>query len=272
MKLGNVRNWLDQIAGRDSWQEARCLFIVGMGRCGSGTAIRLMNLSPQTVAFHHPKPSLLALSAAAWTDPEGNKHEHFKAFRRLRNASIGDAQRSKRIYVEFDNLYSLLPMLYKYLRNSSFLHLYRHPGDAIRSGMRRGWYRGHSWDPYRPQPLANDRYRGQWDEHWDEFAKICWVWHAIHDRILAAKKELAAERFLSLSSEALWNIHSGAYRKIFEHLGIPVPPEDEVRRVLTVKHNAQESGQFPEYVNWTEHQKRVLRQIAGHTMDKLGYE
>jgi hypothetical protein len=46
--------------------------------------------------------------------------------------------------------------------NVKFVHLFRHPGEVVRSGMRRGWYNGHPSDRYRIEPGQHDPMRRLW--------------------------------------------------------------------------------------------------------------
>lgn len=266
------QHFVGDLLGRLNWKSTKCLFIIGTGRVGSTTTIRLLNLSPHIAAFHEPKPLLRREAQTAFWDLEENESFYARVFARARRGPIGAIGRRKRIYAHFGAMTSFCPMIAKLLPKSHFLHLHRHPAEVIRSAMRRGAFQGHPWDDHRPKPSPIDPSRKSWEETWGPFEKLAWVWQAVNGYALNAKKGIPSDRFLSISSEQLFEPDAGAYRKIFNFLKVEVPPDDEVRQVLAVKHNAQRSGEFPAYSEWTDTQKRILREIAGPVMESLGYD
>ena len=264
--------WIASQIGRSNWQSTKCLFILGTGRIGSTTTIQMLNCSPKIAAFHEPRPSRLMAAKSAYADLRENEHEYRRMFTKIRRGPIGAIGRSDRIYAEWGSWCTLGPMIANLLPRASFLHLYRHPGGVIRSGIRRGYYVNNSWDKYRIEPPLNDPIREDWDQKWDPFRKIAWMWQAVNGGIIAFKSSIAPKRFMSISSEDMWDINSGVQTRLFEFLGVKPPQKDQIRETLSAKYNAQEGGEFPVYHRWTDKQRQVLREIAGPVMEALGYD
>ena len=111
----------------------------------------LLNLCPEISAFHEPEPVLWDESREAFHSVFDKPERQGRIFLRARRSPLQTAFRANRFYAETSNRMTYFaPAIAQVLENSQFLHLYRHPADVVRSGMRRGWYQNHSLDklPY----------------------------------------------------------------------------------------------------------------------------
>lgn len=262
--------WLVSAGSAEPWQSTPCLFVLSTGRTGSSTLIHLLNLSPRICGFHEPKPILLHVHRSAFAEAHLAPDRYRKLFARARRRLIGGAGRRNRIYAEATILKFLAPVMARMLPESRFLHLHRHPGEVVRSGMRRGWFQNHGLDPYRIEPLPGDPAHEHWDR-WDAFAKVCWTWHVENDYFLQLTDAIGTDRVLSLAFHQ-WTDHgTGAYRRIFEFAGVEPPDAASVADVLRIRHNMQPDGDFPSYDRWPDDRRQTLLDVAGSTMSKLGY-
>ena len=58
----------------------------------------------------------------------------------------------------------------------------RHPGDFVRTGIRREYYRGNEKDDSRITPLADDEIYNSW-ANLSDIQKIGWLWNTTNDFI-----------------------------------------------------------------------------------------
>lgn len=261
---------LPRSAKDDSWRSARCLFILSTGRTGSSTLIKLLNLSPDVNAFHEPKPNLVKEYRSSFRDMSDRPDYYRRLFMRARSLQISQSTSDGSVYAEATLLKFFAPVIAQLLPNSKFLHIHRHPGEVVRSGMRRRWYLNNPLDKYRAVPVPSDPASSKWVQ-WDSFNKVCWLWHAENQRFLELAQSLGGERVLSLQFDNWINPQTGQYQIIFDFLGVKQPKAGIVSEILGEKHNRQVDGEFPHYELWTESQKHKLHEIASSTMDQLGY-
>ena len=81
-----------------------------------------------------------------------------------------------------------------------FIHLVRHPGDFVRSGLNRGWYQGQ-------QRHELGRIRGttpQW-ETLSRTAKIAWLWEQTNRYIEEFSAGLSEEELIRIKAEDMFN-------------------------------------------------------------------
>lgn len=259
-----------QIFRRNDFLSVRSLFVLSTGRTGTQSLTHLLNLSPEITAFHEPEPLLLEESLAAYPTLQSNPEALQAVFLNGRRRLLQDATHRGRIYAEMSNRMTYFaPVIAQLLPNARFLHLYRHPADVVRSGMRRGWYDHHKLDRYRITPTAGDPAAAEWAD-WDPFSKICWYWSAVNDFATRFSNQISPDRFLAVRFEDLFADNSVA-EKLFTFTGVQVPPEDKISSVLSVRHNEQRNGDFPSAGGFNEQQRQTLSKIAGGTIEQLGY-
>lgn len=253
------------------WRHARSLFVLSCGRTGTDTLAHVLATSPAVWALHEPEPQLMAERKEARTRVYDEPTKFNKIFIASRAHSLVAARMRSRIYAETSaRLTFFAPVIADLLPNAKFVFLHRHPGEIVRSGMRRGWYVAHQADKHRIAPVRGETGFDEW-ENWNPFEKVCWYWNAYHRFILDFVKELPSERWLELRSTDFFDPSTGAAEAVLRFLDVS-PPEDRIRAELSVRHNAQGAGDFPHHSDWSRPQKEALLKVAGHTMGELGYE
>ena len=270
-----TRDSLRPLLVRSCRNRARCLFVLSTGRVGTKTLTYLLNVPKRVSAVHEGDPKLLEESLDAYNNRALSEDDATKVLqlyadsriRALLRASFGRA-----LYAECSNrLTYLAPILAGYFPQAKFLYLYRNPADVVRSGMRRRWYSGHPWDPYRVTPRPDDPAAKHWPT-WSPFEKCCWYWRAVNDLCLDIVSSLPDERTLSMSTESLFNADCTGVEELFLWLGIEDYDKEAVLRIINTRYNAQEAGDFASWSLWTPSQKAILAQIVGRTAKRLGYE
>lgn len=253
-----------------SWRSAKCLFVLSTGRTGSSTLIRLLNLSPKVTALHEPKPNLVREYRRAYSGVVLHPDRYRRLFERARRRLISRVCPDGGVYAEATLLKFFAPVIAQMLPNARFLHLHRHPGEIIRSAMRRRWFQDNPLDRYRIVPEPGDPDHQRWTQ-WDAFSKSCWTWHAENEYFLRLAQNVGADRVLKLPFDEWTDQSTGAYERVFGFIDVDPPDRDLAQAVLGVKHNEQTSGSFPTYEQWSPAQRQTLSEIAGATMARLGY-
>lgn len=266
-----VPNLLSRALGRISWRHAECLYLLSSGRTGTTALAKVLNCHPRFQAYHELAP----LGAMTYRDILLSYSDSPARFRQYfvkhRAGVIGAVHRSGRIFAETNNFQFYAPIISDILPKSKFVFVHRHPAEYVRSGMRRGWYVNHPWDSFRLHPSSDDPASQLWPT-WSQFEKICWFWDKMNRFFLEFRASQPAERILTIAFDELVQPQTGAYRALFECMELNPPAEQDVGAVLDAKVNAQETGDFPKYGDWTSEQVQRLHEIAGDTMSRLGYQ
>lgn len=247
------------------------LFVMFTGRCGSVTLMKLLELSSSVISKHEPRPTLLDIQQEMYDRRFDNTEEDEKIFIENRSDVLNEAVSENKIYAESTLLRFFLPSILKILPNSKILHLYRHPGGAITSFMRRGWYSNHHLDEYRLKPTYDDLCYDKW-KTWRPFEKNCWIWHSINSYMIECAEKFGNNRIIRMKFEQLIDINTATYKVPFEMIGKDIPDIESIRDVLSKSYNKQKTGDFPKYEDWDDTHKKVLTDIAGDTIKQLNYE
>ena len=242
------------------------------GRVGTETLARLFSLSPYVQAYHELRPQLLEERKKAYGEVWSKPSKYIYIFSRARAWPIAKARFQKRIYIETSaRLTFFVPVIANLMPRSKFIYLYRHPGDVVRSGMRRRWYDRHSSDVHRVEPFKNDPFHNSW-RNLDPFRRICWYWDAYNRFSLKAIKYIKNRRIFKLRSEDLFNLDMQLFKKLFQFIGVPTPSYQSIFEVLNARYNTQIEHEYPIWKDWDDQHRMILYSIAGETMKKLGYK
>ncbi len=262
---------VDRLLGSRGWRDAKCLYILSTGRTGTTSLEKLFKLVPDIAVYHELPPFNAVTTIEALHHVHDNPEKFARYFRKHRAAIIGSHHRRGEVFVETNNFKYLSPVIADLLPGARFVHLYRHPADYVRSGMRRNWYVSHPWDRFRLVPAENDPWYAAWQD-WPPFNKICWFWKTANQTFLDFLKTQPESRVASVKFEEMFDGKSNAYERFFRIIGVDPPPEDLAREHLATPMNAQNDGDFPRYSDWTKSQKDILHEIAGDVMFQLEYE
>ncbi len=244
-----------------NWKNVRPAFVLSTGRSGTLLLNRLLLLSPQAFAVHQPKPELIRVSKLAYEKIYQSPEVFEEVFRTAREELMFEAVKLQKVFIETNNHITFFaPIISKVFPNAVFLHLVRHPGDFIRSGIRRRWYSGmHDYDLGRIVPVS-----GEYKERWKELSdieKIGWLWNETNQFIDNFKKSVPEENFSSVKAEDLFK-KTAVTKEIFDFLKLNGFNERLVQRTIKNPVNVQRKGHFPPYKDWNELEKRKLKKIA----------
>lgn len=188
------------------------VFILGTGRSGSTSIVKILNQYPNSKAIHEGIHQLIRLS----TEMEYNKNN--SKSRKLLNelnmifeSKIWEGNTNQLLIHSDQRLWNLIPIISDYFPNAKFIHLNRDPINAIKSMVLRKWYEKneypeihtHDWAKYRLQgDLVKDFTEEEW-ESLNNIQKCTWYWVKINNRISTELSNLDQNRSIYIELENL---------------------------------------------------------------------
>lgn len=274
-RLRLTREWVTRelalLASMGRWKKSGTVFLLSTGRSGTATLAKVLQLAPGITAFHEPWPQMLKERQQAlhevWTEAD----TYMQIFLRARAGLIARSTLGGKVFAETSaRLTFFAPAIARALPEARFIHLVRHPGGVIRSGMRRSWYSDNRSDRYRIRPQEGDPHFAGW-ESLPRFNKICWYWNAYNAFALRFRDSVDSSRLLLLKAEDLFAARGDNMDRLFSFIGVPSPESDMLAAELGRKHNRQLNNDYPVFEQWSRTQRETLISIAGDTMAALGY-
>lgn len=255
---------------QNGWQNSRPCFVLSTGRSGTLLLNNLLLLAPEAMPLHEPVPELYRPSREAYERIDREPAVFREIFKACREEYLLKAVRQDKIYIETNNQITFFaPIIREVFPNAVFLHLVRHPGSFVRSGIRRKWYTGeHSHDIGRIVPVLGDL-AGKWTQL-HPIEKMGWLWNETNQFIENFKKTIPAEDCLFVKAEEMFSQVETA-RGIFQFLGLSYPGDKAVKSVIQKPVNVQKKGDFPPFKTWPEEDKQRLRDFAP-LAEKYGYD
>jgi hypothetical protein len=226
-------------------------FCLNSGCCGSTYLVRLLADNKWPCVWHEKPPDFNELGISHYDSP-------------LPESRLASLLRYTRwdVFLEANNrLFSLAIPLHRAFPGARFIHLHRDGRQAVRSAMSR---------PDVEEYLAtNVRFRGSLAGRTGQrpFERFCHYWNNINRRILddlaALEPHVGASLSLRFSDLISGRVEALAH---FANRAIPLAQREAVNRSPVAR-----TGQFPEYTQWTERDRRSFDTICGETMQRLGY-
>src|SRR5690625_308502 len=250
----------------------RPVFFLSTGRCGTKWFATVLDLDRTVKANHEPIPTFSMQNNFVyrmWKDErvplEVKLDTMENIFTAGREQHLRYSYKSEKRYIETNNqLTFFAPGLARMFPDAQFVHLYRHPGEFVRSGMRRGWF-----DHNEPATLKIIRPQSDAGVPWDSYSqiqKIAWVWK---------ETNLFIERFfqdLEEDQKFLFDFNEksfGTVRKMVDFLGVDLS-DQQIKKKLDVRLNHQTTGEVDRYEDWEEGRKEELRGICGELAERYG--
>jgi len=258
----------------------RPVFLLSTGRAGTAFLTRLLNRSPAVHAWHEPNPQLIEEGRVAYElytlDRQGNGSGRKALDRALGQVVLAGREQlwhethvRGRRYIETNNRISFFaPAIRALLPGVRFVHVHRHPGEFVRSGLRRQWYTGRTpHDQGRIRPVGTDPAREEW-ERLEPVDRIAWLWNETNAFIEWALTDLrAGEDYLTLNfSEAT----ADTLGRLAGFVGATLP-EREFIRALAVPVNAERAAGVPEYQAWPAPWRAAVHRWCGERAGRYGY-
>jgi hypothetical protein len=254
------------------------IFILTTGRSGSKFITNLLNCASNVIAYHEPQPTLQYFSNYAF--------HHQSEVDILTN--MIDAARMElvlevfiknQIYVESNQCLTFFaPVLAQLFKKSKFVHLVRHPGDFVRSAVRKGWHKNDSiWESGR----VKMKDKNQWAQM-DQIERLSWMWMTTNQFIEDFKKQVHKSQVFTLKFEDLVE-KKKTVKKLLKFIGgHPIEPEkiEEIQRTkINEPHihpneppTMKKVVHFPFYSQWDDEMKNKLKKYGKKLVLLYSYE
>src|SRR6056297_2758382 len=159
------------------------IFFLSTGRCGTKWFSELLTHSKELFVLHSPVPSLAIQNKLAYELFKKNSLNKNcidllkEIFLTGREQYLRYTYKTNKRYIETNNYITFFaPILMELFPDAKFVHLYRHPGEFVRSAIRRNYYTENNPDNLkRIVPLDNPE-----KDHWENFSQIektAWLWN-----------------------------------------------------------------------------------------------
>ena len=268
---------VDQETIDDMYNEYSPVFILSTGRSGSKFTAALLNCSPNITAYHEPRPTLQYFSNNAFHH-QNEEHVLTNMIDAVRMELMLDVFIKNSIYVESNQCLTFFaPVIAKRFKKSKFVHIVRHPGDFVRSAVRKGWHKNDSiWESGRVK-MAD---KNQWDRM-DQVERLSWVWVETNRFIENFKKQVHSQRVLTLKIEDLIK-KKKTVKKLLEFIGARDIDAEKIEEMQGKKMNElhihpdeppnmKKVTDFPAYNEWNDDMKNKLRKYAERLVKRYGY-
>lgn len=234
------------------------VFVLSTGRCGTKWLTELLRHDPRMWVNHSDYPELIRHSRLAYEQYEKAPRLFQEIVRATRDGYVLSAHSRNQVYVETNNRITFFARAIRAVYpRARFIHLVRHPGDFVRSGLRRGWYHGGRHDVGRIRDTANPK---AWEAMAD-VEKIAWLWNETNRYIEDFLATLdAPDSYLQVKAEEMFG-DAKVSAAICQFVGASVDNR-VVAAMLDRRINQQRIGSKPPYEQWNDEEKEQVRRHA----------
>lgn len=248
------------------------IFFLSTGRTGTKWFANILAHNKNLLVFHAPKPDLSVQSAFAY---KVLKESNFKPDVKLETAikeiflagreeNLRYAYKTKKRYVETNNYITFFaPIIAKVFPDSIFIHLHRHPGEFVRSGLNRDYYSDTDKDIQRRIVSSENTWH-----NYSQIEKISWLWNETNSFIEHFKNQIDSKRVYTFKFE---NLKEDELKKLFHFLNITIS-STLLRKKIHVKVNVQKKIKVKEFIEWEKKDKERIKLISKSLMEKYNYE
>lgn len=249
------------------------VFFLSTGRCGTKWFSDLFEKDRTRAVFHRPVPSLAIQGRQIYkllVKGNGNLSESEKSlimeiFWAAREDPIRYSYKTGKRYIETNNYITFFaPVLKEIFPDAKFVHLIRHPGDFVRSGISRHYYTGTSMDAVRLSP-ENDEEKTYW-EKMGQLSKVAWLWNETNrliDQMMEDSSDHQFKRFI-MNDMSLESV-----KDLLTFLEISLP-DRTVRKSLPKKKNTQKHTRDP-FSSWERREKEEVIRITSELAESYGF-
>lgn len=251
----------------------RPVFFLSTGRTGTKWFADLFSCDHKIKAFHAPSPDLAAQNLFAYglQENETFKKEQLneilsQIFLAGRESQLRYSYKCMRRYLETNNHITFFAYaLAELLPQSRFIHIYRHPGDFVSSGLKRNWYSEEGKELRQIAPV-----KGPDNEAWPGYhkiQKIAWLWKETNTYIETFKQSLPSERVFTFDFSSM-DFDSLKEMMLFTEARIS---ENQIRKRINRRLNDQQYQSSEKYAGWTDDEKRMLAEMCDPLAEAYQY-
>ena len=251
------------------------IFFLSTGRCGTQWFAKTLHGTKGTAVFHFPQPDMALYNCYAYEKfaqyqlnyPDETIRALSNLFLAGREQYFRHAYKSEKRYIETNNHITFFaPIIAKLIPQAKFVHVYRHPGEFVRSGIRREWYQAKGLPNRQIVPVTSP-YQNVW-ENFSHVQKIAWLWNETNQFIEQFKKSIADDQSYTFNFNEL---DENSLQGLISFLDLKTNISKLGKRIH-VKDNQQSSNSYLDYEEWDATQKHELRNICLPLAKTYGYQ
>lgn len=251
------------------------VFFLSTGRCGTQWFSKLLSFDSRLAVFHQPTPSLALQSKIVYElllrkkwqlDP--NEEALIKEiFWSAREDYLRYTYKTGKRYVETNNYITFFaPVLKQIFPDALFVHLVRHPGEFVRSGIDRDYYSRSNTDDYKRIEPITGTYKDRW-ESMNQIEKIAWLWNDTNIFIKAFLETLPPDQFRVFNFNQL---SEDNIQQILRLIGSEIP-QKKIAKLIPKRMNAQRTHHKESFDSWDAKEKSLVEEISGDLAGFYGY-
>lgn len=259
---------VDQQTIDQMYRDYSPVFVLSTGRSGSKLIVNLLNLSDNVTAYHEPRPTLEYFSNYAY-----HQQQEEKILSNMIDAArmelVLEVFIKNQIYVESNQCLAFFaPVIACLFKKSKFVHLVRHPGDFVRSAVRKGWHKNDSiWESGR----AKMQDKKQWAQM-GQIERLSWLWMTTNQFIEDFKTQVHKTRIFTLKFEHLVE-KKKPVKKLLKFIGAHPIEQEKIENMQRKKINEmlihpnepptmKKVEDFPLYSQWDDEMKNKLKKYG----------
>jgi len=263
--------------------EYRPVFFLSTGRTGTQLFTELLQKSKKVQVFHSPS-SLFCNAQSELIEQSKVAYESYKEFgfndtktNLLMSQIILSAREDllyktylhNKVYIETNNRITfLVPAIKQLFPNARFVHIYRHPGEFVRSGIRRKYYIGDDIHQLGMiTPIQTDSLYNTWKDM-DSIQKISWLWNETNTFIDTFLNTLDDDDYIHFNFN---NLTIENINRLLNFLNIDDILENDIQNAIDTPINIQKKGFFDTYTQWDSTDKNKLKNICEAQSNNYGY-
>ncbi len=264
---------VDLLELRDNLDQLAPVIFLSTGRCGTKWLNTVFSKEKSSVSLHHPIPVMRSQAKVAYSFEFAKCSDNEQLL--LQEMFLGGreelflrAEKSKKNLIFTDSRMTFFAEVIRSIfPKAKFVHLHRHPGEVVRSGLRRRWYvEENQSDLNRIEPLPHSSFHQQWEE-FDSIEKNAWLWNETNRWISAFLEQVPERQKMSLSFND-WSVDTIQSLCSFCEVQIS---DQVIERRLNVSVNRQKSVAIPPFRDWNQEDQEKVRRLCSEMATHLNY-
>ena len=241
------------------YEDMNPVFVVSTGRVGSELLVKLMKKTKIGSIYHEPYPRMFLGSKIAYEmDPEKMSAKKM-AFLNARYFLLKTAYLHDKRFIETNNRTTFfMDAIAEIFPKAKFIHIIRHPGGFVRSGLRRNYYIGNENDDGRLTPRMGNPISTNW-EGMKQIEKISWLWNETNSFIEKKKNSIQKERILTMFSTELFT-NPNTFQLVCEFLECEALSTKHIENIIKKPINKQKQGHVGKWETWSENDISLLKE------------
>ena len=151
--------------------------------------------------------------------------------------------------------------------HAKFIHIFRHPGEFVRSALRRNFYSNDNVDDMkRIKPIQVTPYFDKWEDY-SPIEKASWLWNETNSFIERFKSSVGETRCYTFNFN---NISIDEIVPLLDFLDVQIP-RNKIAKKISKRTNVQTRKEFPLYNEWKDSDKVLLKKHCNDLASKYGY-